>query len=126
MKVAISTDNGEVSAHFGRCPEFTIVEIKDKKIVKKEIIENPGHRTGFLPKYFKEQGISCMIAGGAGFRAKGFFEEYNIKLITGVEGKIDDVINEFIKGGIEQGEDFCSPGKGKDYGVDKEDGHHHE
>ena len=26
MKVAISTDNGYVSAHFGRCPEFTILE----------------------------------------------------------------------------------------------------
>jgi predicted Fe-Mo cluster-binding NifX family protein len=52
MKIAISTDNGMVSPHFGRCPHFTIVEIKDNKVLKKEIIDNPGHRTGFLPKFF--------------------------------------------------------------------------
>ena len=30
MKVAVSTDNGNVSPHFGRCPEFTLVEIDEK------------------------------------------------------------------------------------------------
>ena len=29
MKVAISTDNDQVSAHFGRCPLFTIIDIED-------------------------------------------------------------------------------------------------
>jgi len=31
MKIAISTDSGFVSEHFGRCPSFTIVEITDGK-----------------------------------------------------------------------------------------------
>ena len=123
MKIAISTDNGEVSEHFGRCPEFTIVEIEDNKVKNKEIIENPGHATGFLPKYFKEQGVECVIAGGAGARAQQFFDEFGIELITGVEGKIDDVIDSFIKEELEQGESSCSPGKGKGYGIKKEDGH---
>jgi predicted Fe-Mo cluster-binding NifX family protein len=124
MKIAISTDSGGVSAHFGRCPEFTIVEIKDNKIVNKEVIDNPGHMTGFLPKFLSEKGISCIIAGGAGFRAQQFFSEYGIKLITGVQGKVDDVINQFLKGDIKEGESLCKPGEGKGYGVEKEDGHH--
>ncbi|MFX1257821.1 MAG: NifB/NifX family molybdenum-iron cluster-binding protein, partial [Promethearchaeota archaeon] len=41
MKVAISTDSGEVCAHFGRAPEFTIITIEDNKVVKKEIFPNP-------------------------------------------------------------------------------------
>ena len=121
MKIAISTDNGMVSEHFGRCPEFTIVEIKENKVVKKEIINNPGHATGFLPKFFKKQGVNYVIAGGAGFRAQQFFSEFGIKLITGVQGKVDNIINDFIKGKLNQGESFCKPGKGKGYGIEKED-----
>ena len=123
MKIAISTDNGEVSEHFGRCPEFTIVEIEDSKVIKKEIIDNPGHATGFLPKFFNEQGVKCVIAGGAGFRAQELFNEFGIELIIGIQGKIDDVIDSFVKGELKEGESLCSPGKGKGYGVEKEDSH---
>jgi len=123
MKIAISTDNEKVSEHFGRCPEFTIVEVEDNKIKNKKVIENPGHMTGFLPKFLKEQGVSSVISGGVGFRAQELFGQFGIKLITGIQGKIDDVINDFVKGELEQGEDFCDPGKGKGYGIKKEDGH---
>lgn len=123
MKIAVSTDSGKVSGHFGRCPEFTIVEIKNNKVRDKKLIQNPGHITGFLPKFLKEQGISCVIAGGAGSRAQELFEQFRIKLITGVRGDVEEAIKEFIKGKLEQGEDLCKPGKGKGYGIKKEDGH---
>ena len=123
MKIAISTDLGKVSEHFGRCPEFTIIEIEENKIKSKKIIKNPGHATGFLPKFFKEQGVSCIIAGGAGFRAQELFNQFDIKLITGIQGEIDEVIKSYIQGNLKQGEDFCNPGKGKGYGIKKEDGH---
>ena len=123
-KIAISTDSGMVSSHFGRCPEFTIVEIKGSKVIKKEVIDNPGHITGFLPKFFNEQGVDCVIAGGAGFRAQQFFDEFGIELITGVEGKVDDVIDAFVKGKLKGGKSLCAPGKGKGYGIKKEDSRH--
>jgi len=123
MKIAISTDLGKVSEHFGRCPEFTIIEIEDNKVKGKKIISNPKHMTGFLPKFLKEQGVSCVIAGGAGFRAQELFNQFGIKLITGIQGEINEVIKSYIKGKIKQGKDFCSPGKGKGYGIKKEDGH---
>lgn len=126
MKIAISTDNGFVSEHFGRCPEFTIIDIEDKKVIRKETIVNPGHKTGYLPQFFKDKGVDCVIAGGAGFRAQGYFQEFGIRLITGVQGKVEDVIQHFIEGKIEQGKDLCNPGKGKGYGVEKEDAHHNE
>ena len=123
MKIAIATDSGNVSEHFGRCPEFTIVEIEKNKVVKKEIIRNPGHATGFLPKFFKERKVDYIIAGGVGVRAQQLFEQFEIKLIIGIQGEIDNVINNFIKGELKQGKDFCEPGKGKGYGIEKEDGH---
>lgn len=120
MKVAISTDEGKVSAHFGRCPRFTLVEIKDNKVLDKEVIENPGHKAGFLPKFLREKGVDCVMAGGAGPRAKQLFNKYDIKIVTGVRGEVDKVIEEFISNKLESGKDMCKPGKGKGYGVEKE------
>ncbi len=53
MKIAVASDNGMVTAHFGHCEGFEIFEIKDNKILKNETIGNPGHRPGFLPNFFK-------------------------------------------------------------------------
>ena len=121
MKIAISTDNGFVSEHFGRCPEFTIVDIKNEKIITKETINNPGHMTGFIPKFLHEQGVECIICGGMGFRAEEIFKEFGIKTIVGVSGKIDDIIEQILKGILKGGESLCKPGLGKGYGIEKED-----
>jgi len=123
MKVAVSTDGDMVAEHFGRCPEFTIAEIEDGKVVKKEVIGNPGHSTGFLPRFFHEKGVETMIAGGAGFRAQQFFQEFGIRLVLGVSGSVDNALKVFAEGKLEGGEGSCSPGAGKGYGVKKEDGH---
>ncbi len=37
--------------------------------------------------------------------------------------KIDDVIDEILKGTLEGGESLCKPGNGKGYGLDKVGGH---
>jgi len=123
MKVAVSTDSGNVAEHFGRCPQFTIAEIENGKIESKEVIENPGHATGFLPKFFKEQGVEIVIAGGAGSRAQQLFEEYGIKLVVGVSGSVEEALQKFAAGSLESGKSGCSPGAGKGYGIAKEDGH---
>ena len=73
MKVAISTDQGYVSAHFGRCQSYTIIEVKEGQVLGREEIPNPGHQPGFLPEYLSEKGINCIIAGGMGPRAQDLF-----------------------------------------------------
>ncbi len=120
MRIAISTDNGMVSAHFGRCPVFTIVEIENGNILKKEQIENPGHQPGLIPQFLHEKGINCIVAGGMGMRAKGFFEEFGIETITGISGSVDDVIDELINGTLKGTDSLCIPGEGKGYGLDKQ------
>ncbi len=119
MKIAISTDNEYVSAHFGRCPSFTILDINDNKIVNKEVIENPGHHPGFLPQFLAEKKVEIIIAGGMGQRAQELFYEQNIKTILGITGTIDELIDQLIKGDLQGGESLCMPGAGKGYGVDK-------
>lgn len=118
MKVAISTENGYVSSHFGRCPSYTIVEIREGKITGREEIPNPGHQPGFLPRYLAERGVHCIIAGGMGPRAQDLFAQNNIETITGVQGQIDDVIEKFLKNELEAGEDLCDHGHGGEQGLD--------
>jgi predicted Fe-Mo cluster-binding NifX family protein len=123
-KIAIAVDNNQVSAHFGRCPSFTIIQLQDKKVVNREIILNPGHRTGFLPKFLAEKDVHTIICGGMGRRAIELFNEKGIKAIVGVSGGTDEVITKYIKGQLKEDDSLCQPGSGKGYGIEKEDRHH--
>ena len=95
MKIAISTDAGFVSAHFGRCPTFTIVEIEEGKILTVEEINNPGHHPGILPNFLAERGVNYIICGGMGNRAQMLFAEKEITPIIGVTGKINEIIEKW-------------------------------
>ncbi|MFW9938057.1 MAG: NifB/NifX family molybdenum-iron cluster-binding protein [Candidatus Thorarchaeota archaeon] len=121
MKIAISSDSGNVSGHFGRAPTYTFITIENNKVVKKEEFPNPGHTVGSIPDFVHKQGAQYMISGGMGHRAIGFFNQYGIEVIVGVQGKIDDVIKRILSGEIKNlgGESLCEPGGGKGYGVDK-------
>ncbi|MFC1645814.1 NifB/NifX family molybdenum-iron cluster-binding protein [Candidatus Omnitrophota bacterium] len=119
MRVAISTDGEFVSAHFGRCPSFTIIDIEDGKISKKDVVDNPGHQPGFIPQFLHKKGVNCIVAGGMGMRATGFFNEFGIQAIVGISGKISEVIEKLLKGTLEGGESLCRPGAGKGYGIEK-------
>ena len=130
MKIAISSDSGKVSPHFGRAPEFTFVTIENNEVVEKIVLQNPGHAVGTIPQFISKQGAKFMIAGGMGHRAQGFFNQYGIEVIIGVTGSIDDVITKILDGTLEGGESICSPGGGKGYGVEKihteaDDNHEH-
>jgi predicted Fe-Mo cluster-binding NifX family protein len=126
MKIAISTDGEYVSPHFGRCPYFTIVEIKEGKVASKEIVKNPGHQPAFLPQFLSEREVSCIIAGGMGRRAEALFLEKGIETIVGISGSIEEVIDKLIKGTLKGGESLCQPGSGRGYGMEKSECDHPE
>ncbi|MCK4912420.1 MAG: NifB/NifX family molybdenum-iron cluster-binding protein [Candidatus Omnitrophica bacterium] len=119
MKIAISTEGDSVSAHFGRCPYFTIIEVENSKVIGKEVIDNPGHHPGFLPQFLNKKGVNTIVAGGMGQRAVDLFAEAKIGVVIGISGKIDQVVEKLQNGTLEGGESLCKPGLGKGYGLDK-------
>jgi predicted Fe-Mo cluster-binding NifX family protein len=119
MRIAISTENDLVSVHFGRCPQFTIVDITNGEIIKKEMIANPGHQPGSIPQFLHQHGVECIISGGMGMRATSFFNDFGIKTIVGVSGKIDEVLKKLQNGTLQGGESLCKPGAGKGHGIEK-------
>ena len=119
MIIAISTDGDEVCPHFGRAPQFSILNIENNKVLEKKVLSNPGHSVGSIPQFLNEQGANSIITGGMGHRAVQFFAEYGIDVIMGVSGKITNVIERILDGTLEGGESICSPGVGKGFGVEK-------
>lgn len=111
MKLAISTDGTQVAAHFGRCPEYTIVEIEGDKVTSRETMVNPEHQPGFLPGYLSNMGVNCIITGGMGQRAQALFAQYNIQTIIGVTGPVDQVIEDYLNNRLTPGESLCDPGQ---------------
>ena len=106
-KIAVPTDNKQFAQHFGRCPEYTIFEIEDGKIVKEEILPNPGHKPGFLPNFLKKQGVDCILASGMKHRAKNIFAENEIEVVIGLTGSVREGINSYLQGEVESGDNFC-------------------
>lgn len=107
MKVAVATDDSEVAVHFGRCQQYTVVDIDNDKVVNTEIIDSPGHRPGFLPDFLARRGVDCVIAGGMGPRAQNLFAERGIKVVVGATGAVDRVVCDYVIGELETGGDLC-------------------
>lgn len=103
----MATDNGYVSAHFGRWPSYTLVDIEEGKVIQRQEIPNSGHSPGFLPGYLSDKGVNLIITGGMGPQAQGLFAEKNIQTITGVQGMVDEVIERFLRLELEPGKDLC-------------------
>jgi len=114
MKVAIATENGFIAQHFGRCPGFTIADIEDGKVISKSFVENPGfkaHQPGQVPMFLRKQNVTHVIAGGAGPNAIANLQSSGIMVIVGVTGKVDEILDKFIKGGLKGGESLCDHGE---------------
>ncbi|KNZ40702.1 iron-sulfur cluster carrier protein MrpORP [Acetobacterium bakii] len=98
MKIAVASDNGLVSGHFGHCESFMMYDTVDGKIIKIEAVPNPGHKPGFLPVFLDEQGVNVIISGGMGGGAVDIFNEKNIEVITGATGKAEDLAKLYLMG----------------------------
>jgi predicted Fe-Mo cluster-binding NifX family protein len=107
MKIAIASENGVVSAHFGHCEGFTIYDMEDGKVKDKTFIPNPGHQPGFLPVFLSEKDVNLIIAGGMGERAQMLFNQNSIDVIVGADGECDNVLEKYQRGELKSSAEFC-------------------
>ena len=108
LKIGIPSETGDglestISYHFGRARYYTIIEIEDNKIKKVEVVQTPfiEHGPGDIPNFLKSKGVNLVIAFGMGGRAIDFFNQLGIKVITGAEGKIRDIVNSYLRGELQ-------------------------
>ena len=107
MKIAVASDGENVSLHFGHCEGFTIYGIEDNKALKKEFVENPGHKPGYLPVFLKDLSTDVIIAGGMGGSAQQLFNENEIEVVVGAQGLCDDVVQKYVSGELKSTGAIC-------------------
>lgn len=121
MKMAIPTEGTNVSSHFGKCENFTIVEIEDSTIKTKECISTVGHQHGLLPAFLVSHGVNAVIAGGMGEGARENLVKNNIEIISGASGDIDQAINAYLDGSLKSVDTGCA-GHGHSHGHEHGEG----
>jgi predicted Fe-Mo cluster-binding NifX family protein len=110
MRYAIPVTEGKVAAHFGHCSHFALFDVDEstKAIVKREVIQSPGHQPGFLPAWLAEEGVSVVIASGMGSRARAIFDENHIEVVVGVlSEEPEQAVLDYIKGKLATGDNIC-------------------
>lgn len=107
MRIAISCDAGIVSEHFGRCEKYVIVELVGGEVRNRSDLKNPGHEPEFLPRSLKEKGVEVLITGGLGPRALKLFDSYKIRVVVTLSKKVDEVIEDFRKGELQERANPC-------------------
>jgi len=110
MKIAIPLTNGIISAHFGHCEQFAIIDVDmDKKEIKSSgLVTPPAHEPGLLPRWLSELSVELVIAGGMGQRAQMLFQENNIDLIVGVtDNTPQELVEKYLNNQLESGQNIC-------------------
>lgn len=99
--------DGEVSAHFGRCPYYVVVEVDPKAdddyLGEVKVVENPHynrHQPGIMPKFIKSLGAEVIIAGGMGPRAIDMFLAMDVEVATGALGVVGKVVQAYLRGEV--------------------------
>lgn len=107
MKIAVATENGLVSGHFGKCEQFTVFETEDKSIKGKVLLDTKAHGHALLPSFLASNGVEVVIVGGMGEGAKQNMDSLGIRIVSGASGNVDEVVQQYLEGTIKVSEGGC-------------------
>ncbi|MFC1731905.1 NifB/NifX family molybdenum-iron cluster-binding protein [candidate division KSB1 bacterium] len=107
-KIAIPTVGDNLTAHFGHCEYFTIIEAEKNKIIDTYTVTPPMHQPGVYPRFLAEQGVNIVITGGMGQRAQELFTQNNIQVILGINpGNPAEIAQQYLNKQLESGKNLC-------------------
>ena len=110
MRIAIPMAGGKLTAHFGHCEQFALIDVDPgaKKILKKQELKPPEHQPGLFPLWLAEQGTTLVIAGGMGANAQNLFARSGIKVLTGASSRPPEtLVAAYMEGTLLTGENVC-------------------
>ncbi len=94
------------SGHFGHCPVFTLVRLRDGEIAETEVIENPPHQAGgcLAPiGMLKERKVNGIVVGGIGKRPLSGMHEAGITVLRATIEEcpaVKDAVEQLLTGRI--------------------------
>ncbi|TYB93724.1 MAG: dinitrogenase iron-molybdenum cofactor biosynthesis protein [Kosmotoga sp.] len=105
IAIPVSENKGEnsiISEHFGRSPYYAFVETEKDEIKSISVEENPfsSHDPGDIPSYLESKGASVVITQGVGRRAKVYFDQLKLEVISGAYGTVRELVEAYINGSL--------------------------
>lgn len=124
----LPTANAKLSQHFGRSPQFTVIETEDGKVISENVYPAPEHNHGAFVAFMQKFNVSVVIAGGMGAGAQSSFANTGIDLILGAPGLTPkELVEAFLAGKLISQASTCGGGHGHGHAHNHEHGHkcHH-
>jgi predicted Fe-Mo cluster-binding NifX family protein len=113
MRIAIPIDGGRLAPHFGHCSEFALLDVDPaaRRITSTVAVPAPEHQPGRLPPWLKERGVTLVIAGGLGTKARARFAEAAIEVLTGApQEDAESLVRQYLDGTLVTGPNGCHHG----------------
>jgi predicted Fe-Mo cluster-binding NifX family protein len=107
MKIAVTTTapnlDADIDPRFGRCRYFVIA---DPDTMEYEAIENTGATAGggagiATAQTIAGKNVEAVLTGNCGPNAYQALSAANIKVVTGVSGKVRDAIQQYKSGNLQ-------------------------
>jgi predicted Fe-Mo cluster-binding NifX family protein len=110
VRIAIPVTDGHLCQHFGHCEIFAFVDVdsNSKQILKSEELAAPEHQPGLMPPWLKRHGVTHVIAGGLGTRARDLLSQVSIEIFGGAPSDSpDDLVRHYLDGTLLASERVC-------------------
>ena len=110
MRIAIPMSGDCMEQHFGHCEKFVMVDVAPgtKEVTAVAEILAPEHQPGLLPPWLRDHGVTLVIAGGMGARARSLLQEASIEVITGAPSvDATTLVRRYLDGALTSIERTC-------------------
>lgn len=110
MRIAIPVTGECLEPHFGHCEKFVLTDVDpiSHQILATTEALAPEHQPGLLPPWLKERGVTHVIAGNMGARARSLLEEASVEVVSGVrEASASALVRQYLDGTLVTGENTC-------------------
>jgi ATP-binding protein involved in chromosome partitioning len=111
MRIAIPITGDSLERHFGHCKKFVFMDVAagTKEIVATTETPAPEHQPGLLPPWLKERGVTHVLAGNMGARARMLLRELAIEVVSGAPAEPAALLAEkYLNGTLVTGENTCT------------------
>jgi predicted Fe-Mo cluster-binding NifX family protein len=109
MKIAIPTNGGRIAPRLPLAKEVVIVELQGKREVGREKVDISLLHSLEIPDFLATQGVTKVIAGGVTRHLQEMLRIHNIDVIWGIMGAVDEVLEFYLKKGLQDGMGPCPP-----------------
>jgi predicted Fe-Mo cluster-binding NifX family protein len=113
MKIAIPINGDRIAPRLPLAKEVCIVELRGKREMGRETVNISLLHHMEIPDFLASQGVTKVIAGGVNWHLQEILRVHNIDVVWGIMGDVDEVLEFYLKKGLQDGMGPCPPTRGR-------------